>query len=101
MDAEVAVLVFVLYVVLFLDLYSVLCASGPKNTKRSWQQGNTLKESSSERDTIAMRKFMDVESEKPNKELPEIRLRREILVQGFRANGEIPVVKKPRLWGRT
>lgn len=101
MDAEVAVLVFVLYVVLFLDLYSVLCANGPKNTKRSWQQGNTLKESSSERDTIAMRKFMDVESEKPNMELPEIRLRREILVQGFRANGEIPVVQKPRLWGRT
>lgn len=106
MNTEVGFLVFILYFVLFLDLYAtfekLFCANGGKNAKKAWQlRRNCLDDNVVGRETLTVRKFMDVKPEKQNMGLPQIALRHEISLPCLRANGQIAAVQKARLWGRT
>lgn len=105
MNAEVAFLVFILYLFLFLDLYStfekLFYAYGDKNTKTASQEKkNSQEENRVGRETLAMRKFTDAMSVKRNMDLPEVRFGNEIFQQCARANRQT-CAQKARLWGRT
>ena len=105
MNAEVAFLVFILYLFLFLDLYStfekLFYAYGDKNTKKACQvKKNSQEENRVGRETLAMRKFTDAMSVKRNMDLPEVRFGHEIFLQCARANRQT-CAQKARLWGRT
>jgi len=110
MNTELGFLVFVLYFLLFLDLYSTFAklsfANGGRNTKKLWDlKRNCLEEKNFGRETLAMRKVADAKTEKRNlkagKDFAEIHLRREILLPSLRNNGQIAAGQKARLWGRT
>ena len=101
MNAEVAFLVFILYLFLFLDLYStfekLFYAYGDKNAKKASQ----VKKNSQEENRVGrMRKFTDAMSVKRNMDLPEVRFGHEIFLQCARANRQT-CAQKARLWGRT
>lgn len=110
MNTELGFLVFVLYFLLFLDLYStfarLLFANGNSNMKTPWYlKRNCLDKKNFGRETLAMRKVADAKIEKRNmkagKDFPEIHLRGQILLSSLRNNGQIAAGQKARLWGRT
>ena len=107
MDAELCFLVFILYFVLFLDLYSIFvelsCARGVQNRRKSrWPKSvHCLKENEAAgRDTLAMRKFKNINAEQRNICVPVFLPVHEILLPYSRANGHITATQKTRLWGQ-
>lgn len=106
MNAEVGLLVLILYFNLFIDLYTSLgklfLANGKEHAKKSWQFKRHLMEQKRTKNlasftTVRTCTFKD---DKRKTDLPEITFHREMSKSYARENGWRAAMQKSRLWGR-
>lgn len=106
MNAEVGFLVLILYLYLFLDLYSsfekLFHANGGEHAKKSWQFKRRLKEQNGTKNLAicATVGACAVKEDKRKIDLPEISFHREMSRPHAREYGRMVAMQKSRLWGR-